>query len=394
MLARDLSVTLRNALQAAPVVALLGPRQVGKTTLARHVTQTLDGPAIYLDLERPSDANKLAEPELYLTRQFGKTVVLDEVQRQPDLFPLLRSLVDEQIRAGSRSGQYLVLGSASPDLLRQSSESLAGRIIYLELTPMHLKELEVQGALNLERHWIRGGFPLSYLAETEENSLLWRTNFIRTYLERDLPQLGLRLPAEQLQRFWAMLGHGQGNPLNASRLASSLGVTGTTIRKYLDLLTDLYMVRQLRPWSGNSTKRLVKSPKTYVRDSGLLHSLTNIHDIETLLAHPMCGSSWEGYVIESLCLCVPNTWDASYYRTSAQAEVDLVFETPQNRRIAIEIKRTLSPKPSKGFRFGAEDIGATDQFFVIPHGERRPLDARIDAIGLIDFVELLGEGTF
>ncbi|MDP6019076.1 MAG: AAA family ATPase, partial [Candidatus Latescibacteria bacterium] len=214
-----MSGTLRNALQAAPVVALLGPRQVGKTTLARHVTQTLDGPAIYLDLERPSDANKLAEPELYLTRQFGKTVVLDEVQRQPDLFPLLRSLVDEQIRAGSRSGQYLVLGSASPDLLRQSSESLAGRIIYLELTPMHLKELEVQGALNLERHWIRGGFPLSYLAETEENSLLWRTNFIRTYLERDLPQLGLRLPAEQLQRFWAMLGHGQGNPLNASRLA-------------------------------------------------------------------------------------------------------------------------------------------------------------------------------
>ena len=394
MLDRDLADTLRNALQATPVVALLGPRQVGKTTLARHVTQTLDRPAIYLDLERPSDSNKLSEPELYLTRQFGKTVVLDEVQRQPDIFPLLRSLVDEQIRAGVRTGQYLVLGSASPDLLRQSSESLAGRITYLELTPLHVKELEAQGSLELERHWIRGGFPLSYLAESDENSSLWRTNFIRTYLERDLPQLGFRLPAQQMQRFWAMLGHGQGNPLNASRLASSLGVSGTTIRKYLDLLTDLYMVRQLRPWSGNSVKRLVKSPKTYVRDSGLLHALTNIHDIETLLSHPLCGSSWEGYVIESLCLCVPSNWDVSYYRTSAQAEIDLIFETPHNRRIAIEIKRTLSPRPSKGFRLGAEDIGATDQFFVIPHGERHPLDVRIDAIAFTDLVELLSQGAF
>jgi len=384
MIRRHLEAKLHAALSGFPVVALLGPRQVGKTTLAQVVAEDLETETVYLDLERPSDLNKLTDPELYLTRQFGKTVILDEVQRHPDLFPTLRSLVDEQIRNGRRAGHYLVLGSASRDLLRQTSESLAGRIAYLELTPLTSDELENDGSLDVERHWIRGGFPLSYLADSEALGRQWRANFIGTYLERDLPQLGVRLPAEQLRRFWTMLGHGQGNLLNASRLAAGLGVSGTTVRKYLDLLTDLYMVRQLRPWSGNAAKRLVKSPKVYVRDSGLLHSLTNVPDVETLLGHPLCGPSWEGYVVESLCAALPDTWQASFFRTGAQAEVDLVLEGPGQQTIAIEIKRTVAPRPSRGFRIACEDVDATERFIVMPVGDRHGLGDGIEAISLAD----------
>lgn len=380
---RALAHRTRAALARSPVVALLGPRQVGKTTLALDLSDGLEQPTLYLDLERPSDLSKLGEAELYLTRQFGKTVILDEIQRKPELFAVLRSLVDEQIRAGTRSAQYLVLGSASRDLLQQSSETVgSGRVEYLELTPLQLLEVLDAECSDLDQHWVRGGYPRSLLAESTEDSVEWRNQFVRTYLERDLAQLGLRLPAEQLLRFWTMLGHGQGNPLNASRLATSLGKSSTTVRKYLDLLTDLFMVRQLAPWSGNSAKRLVKSPKIYVRDSGLLHSLVNIPDFDTLVSHPICGESWEGYVIENICSRIPDSWQRSYYRTGAQAEIDLVLEAPDRRCFAIEIKRTSSPKPSRGFRLGADDIGATDRLFVIPKGERYPVSDDVDAIGL------------
>jgi predicted AAA+ superfamily ATPase len=362
---------------------------VGKTTLARRVADELTKSAIYLDLERPSDRAKLADPELFLAGQSKRLTILDEVQRMPELFPLLRSLVDERIRGGEKTGHFLVLGSASRDLLRQSSESLAGRITYHELSPFTLDETErPRKRLDIDRLWLRGGFPDSFLAHDDESSAHWRNQFVDTFLTRDLAQLGMRLPSELLARFWAMLAHGQGNQLNAARLAGSLGVTGNTVRHYLDVLTELFMVRQLPPWSGNSTKRLVKAPKVFVRDSGLVHALARIPDLDTLLGHPLCGASWEGFVLENVLARLPAEWRASYYRTSAQAEIDLVLEGPRRRVLAIEIKRTLAPTLSKGFRLGFEDIGATHGLVVMPGGDRFPLATKVEAISLR---ELIGE---
>lgn len=373
-----------------PVVALLGPRQVGKTTLALALRDTLEKPAIYLDLERDSDRSKLVEAELYLTRQKARLVILDEVRRLPELFPLLRSLVDERIRAGERAGHFLVLGSASRDLLRQSSESLAGRIAYFELKPLGLDELApVDGAPALDRAWLRGGFPGSYLAASDEQSWTWRGQFIATYLERDIPQLGPRLPAERMRRLWSMLAHGQGDVWNASKLAAGLEVSGRTVRTYLDVLSDLYMVRQLQPWAGNTKKRLVRSPKTYVRDSGLLHRLANVPYLETLLGSPLCGRSWEGFAVEQMLARLPDSWQAFYYRTSAQAEIDLVLEGPARHVVAIEIKRSSSPRPEKGFLNGCEDVRAAERFFVIPAGEEHPIGHGTEAMPLASMLERL-----
>ena len=380
-----------SALGAFPVVALLGPRQVGKTTLALVVTRDLGRGTVYLDLERDSDRAKLDEAELYLGAHRDELVIIDEVQRRAEIFPLLRSLVDERIREGKKAGHFLVLGSASRDLLRQSSESLAGRIAYLELAPFSVAELmEAQGDVEPDRIWLRGGFPPSYLAGDDPTSWTWRSNFITTYLERDIPQLGPRLPAEQMRRFWTMLALGQGDQLNAARIAGSLGVSGHTVKHYLDVLTDLYMVRQLRPWSGNTTKRLVKAPKLYVRDSGLLHRLANIPDLETLLGHPLCGDSWEGFVIENLLGRMPDSWQASYYRTSAQAEIDLVLEGPR-RVVAVEVKRTTAPKVEKGFRLGCADVGARERFYVVPRAERYPIGHGSEAIGLVELIRWLND---
>ena len=392
MIRRSLEDRIYTTLDAFPVVALLGPRQVGKTTLALSVAEQLDHPTLYLDLERDSDRNKLADAELYLSGQRNTLIILDEVQRRPDLFPLLRSLVDERIRAGEPAGHFLVLGSASRDLLQQSSESLAGRIAYLELKPFSLTELmQASEDCDIDQAWLRGGFPGSYLAGTDQVSWEWRSNFITTYLERDIPQLGPRLPAEQMRRLWSMLAHGQGSQLNTARLAGSLGVSGHTVRRYLDVLTDLYMVRQLAPWAGNSTKRLVKTPKVYVRDSGLVHRLANMPDHETLLGHPLCGESWEGFVIENLLAHLPDTWQATYYRTSAQAEIDLMLEGPRREVLAIEIKRTLAPTVSKGFRLGCEEIGATQRYYVIPAGQGYPLDSQTEAVSLAAILQVVAE---
>ena len=384
MIPRRLTARLQQDLQLFPVVALVGPRQVGKTTLARDGLVGQAGKSsVYLDLERATDRSKLADPEAYLTRQAGKLVILDEIQRLPEIFPLLRSLVDERRRAGERTGQFLVLGSASRDLLRQSSESLAGRITYHELTPLQVLETPD----SWESLWLRGGFPDSALARSDDASWRWRGAFIDTYVERDIPQLGPRVPAEQMRRLWSMLAHGQGDQLNMSKLAAALGLTGKTVRHYLDILTELFMVRQLRPWSGNSRKRLVKSPKVYVRDSGLVHRLAQVPDLETLLGHPLCGRSWEGFVIEQIVSDLPDGWEASYYRTSAQAEIDLVLTGPRRRVLAIEIKRSTSPVPAKGFLLGCEDVKATERYIVMPSGEAHSVGQDVEAVALVEFLE-------
>ncbi|MCC6405860.1 MAG: ATP-binding protein [Planctomycetes bacterium] len=371
-------------LASFPAVALLGPRQCGKTTLALEIAGTSQKPATYLDLERDSDLAKLGEAELFLATQSGRLLILDEIQRHPNLFPLLRSEIDRRSRAGERAGQFLVLGSASRDLLRQSSESLAGRIAYLELAPFTCDEVGARDD-DLDRLWVRGGFPRSYLAPDDEQSFRWRGEFISTYLERDIPLLGPRLPAELMRRFWTLLAFGQGTQLNAARLASNLSISGQSVKRWLDVLTDLYMVRQLPVWTGATSRRLVKAPKVYVRDSGLVHRLTNLPDLDTLLGHPLCGESWEGFAIEQILVRVPDTWTASYYRTSAGAEIDLVLEGPRNRVVAVEIKRTSTPKASAGFLRACEDIGATERWYVTPRGERFPLGHGVQAIGLADF---------
>lgn len=387
MIRRRQAATVAATLRTFPVVAILGPRQVGKTTLAHMVAADLSKTSAYLDLERPSDRAKLADPELFLGRRAGKLTILDEVQQLPEIFAVLRSLVDERIRGGEKAGHFLVLGSASRDLLRQSAESLAGRIAYLELAPFGLDELkQVKGNSVTDRLWLRGGFPPSYLARSDQQSLDWRAQFVATYLERDLPQLGLRLPAEQVRRLWSMLAHSQGSQWNAARLAAGLGVSGNTVRHYLDVLTDLFMVRQLPAWSGNSQKRLVKSPKVYVRDSGIAHQLAGIADHDTLLGHPLCGPSWESFVIESVLVHLPATWRASYYRTSAQAEIDLVLEGPKRQVLAIEIKRSLAPQLTKGYHLGFADLGATRGYVVMPEGESFPLAPKIQAMPLREFL--------
>ena len=384
MLKRFLTRTLLEYLNNFPVVALIGPRQVGKTTLALHLRKEMGKASIYLDLEKDSDLRKLKEAELYLTRFNNTLIILDEVQRKPDLFSLLRSLVDERKRKNEPSGHFLILGSASPILLKQSSESLAGRIAYLELNPFNLIEIP---STAIETLWIRGGYPDSFYAKSEAMSLAWRQQFISTYVERDIPQLGSKLPHEQMKRFWSMLAQGQGSLLNAARLASSLGVSGNTVRHYLDVLTDLFMVRQLQPWQKNKTKRLVKAPKIYVRDSGLVHALTNITNAEDLLGNPLCGTSWEGFVIDNILSLLKPEWQPYFYRTSAGAELDLLLEGPRNKRIAIEIKRTLTPSVSKGFRLSCEDVQATHRYFLLPKGEPFPLDSSTEAMGITVFLK-------
>lgn len=378
------------ALTTLPVVAILGPRQVGKTTLALEIANNkLDKEVVYLDLERDSDLGKLDEPETYLQRFDNKLLIIDEVQRKPDLFRTLRSLVDERKRAGEKTGQFLLLGSASRDLIQHSSETLAGRIRFVELSPFSIFELVKNAPMDfdMEKLWMRGGFPDSYLADTDDESWDWRSDFISSYVERDIPLMGPKVPAARMKRFWSMLAHCHGQQVNMSTLGRSLEVDHKTIRSYLDILTDFYMVRQLQPWAGNTRKRLVKSPKVYLRDSGLLHQLLNISDYETLLGHPALGASWEGFVLESIIQRLSNKWRYSYYRTSAQAELDLVLEGPKQEVFAVEIKRSIAPKVTKGFHLASEDIKATRKFVVYSGHESFPLANDTEAISLNAFLQ-------
>jgi uncharacterized protein len=379
MIARRVERIVREALNRQAAVALVGPRQVGKTTLARNIAA--DVPSVYLDLESPEDRRKLADPSLFLREYEDRLVVLDEIHRTPEVFQVLRGLIDEGRRHGRRTGRFLLLGSASMDLLRQSGESLAGRITYVDMGPIDALEAGPDhGDLNVL--WLRGGFPDSYLASDDQESVKWRKDFISTYLERDVPMLGPRIPAETLGRLWTMLAHGQGGLLNASQLASALMASAQTVTRYVDLLVDLLLVRRLRSFHSNLGKRLVKSPKIYVRDSGIVHALLNIGDRTALAGHPVVGSSWEGFVIENLTEAAPPRTVPGFYRTAAGAEIDLVLELPGGRMWAIEIKRGLSPKLEKGFHHAREDLKPERSFVVYSGAERYPLAAGIEAIGL------------
>jgi len=371
-------------LEEFPAVGLLGPRQVGKTTLALEIAQQRD--SLYLDLESTIDRAKLANPETFLAEQSGRLVVLDEAQRMPGLFQGLRGLIDANRRKGIRTGQFLILGSASIDLLQQTSESLAGRIAYTELTGLTATEA---GTDAIKPLWLRGGFPDSFLARSNAQSLRWRTNFIRTYLERDIPQLGPRIAAETLRRFWTMLAHHQGGLLNAAQLARNLGVDGKTIASYLDLMVDLLLVRRLTPWHANIGKRLVKSPKVYVRDSGLVHALLGIETRENLLGHPVVGGSWEGFVIEMLLAHLPNDGEAHFFRTAAGAEVDLVLSFGRDERWLIEIKHAEAPRLTRGFHEACQDLNPTQRFVVYPGEVRFPINNETEAISLIELSNLL-----
>ncbi len=389
MIRRLLEENVIQALSTMPVVAILGPRQVGKTTLALEIANNkLDKDVVYLDLERDSDLGKLDEAETYLQRFDNKLLIVDEVQRKPDLFRTLRALVDERKRAGERAGQFLLLGSASRELIQHSSETLAGRIRFLELSPFSILELVKNSPLDfdIEKLWMRGGFPDSYLAGSDDDSWDWRTDFIASYVERDIPLMGPKAPAARMKRFWSMLAHWHGQQVNMSTLGRSLEVDHKTIRSYLDILTDFYMVRQLQPWAGNTRKRLVKSPKVYLRDSGLLHQFLNISDYETLLGHPALGASWEGFVLESIIQCLSNKWRYSYYKTTALAELDLVLEGPGKEVFAVEIKRSIAPKVTKGFHLASSDIKATRKFVVYSGQETFPLANDTEAISLNAFL--------
>lgn len=380
MITRRLFDQLNEALHDFPVVGLLGPRQVGKTTLAAAVADAM-GPerTRYLDLESPAARARLLDPEAYLEAQRGRLVILDEIHRMPELFATLRVIVDRRRRQGARAGQFLVLGSASLDLLRQSSESLAGRIRYLELTPLRVDEIEPTPQA-LDRLWVRGGFPDSLLARGDAASLAWRRSFIRTYLERDIPQLGPRIPAETLRRLWTMLAHTQGQPLNAARMAAGLGVTGVTVGRYLDLLVDLLLVRRVEAWSGNVGKRLVRAPRVYVRDSGLVHALLGLEDREAILGHPVAGLSWEGLIVENLAAAAGDA-PIGFYRTSGGAELDLVIDGRRRRRYAVEIKRSSAPELGKGFWNARDDVGAAESIVVYPGEETIPLGSGVLAMG-------------
>ena len=385
MIERHLHKTVLDRLELFPAVALLGPRQVGKTTLAEHIASGC--PSVYLDLESPSDRSKLADPTRYLQEHEDKLVVLDEVHRVPELFQTLRGLIDKGRRRGHKTGRFLLLVSASMDLLRQSGESLAGRIAYVELPPLGV--LEVAEA-ERERLWVRGGFPDSFLADDDRHSMLWRDYFIKTYLERDIPDLGPRIPVETLYRFWTMLAHCQGGVFNAAQIARSLAVDGKTVARYLDLMVDLLLVRRLRPFHANVGKRLVRSPKVYVRDSGVTHALLGIADREALFGHPVSGTSWEGFVIENLIAAVPDRTLASFYRTSAGAEIDLVLEFPGlTEKWAIEIKSALSAKPTKGFYNALKDIQPDKTFVVYAGDERYPVSEGVEAISVAEMAQML-----
>ncbi len=381
MIQRKTKTQLEQLLGKNPAAVLMGPRQVGKTTLALEIAKEHD--AVYLDLERPRDLAKVSDIEQFCEFNAGKLLILDEVQRVPEIFAPIRVIIDDRRRNGRKTGHFLLLGSASIDLLKQSSETLAGRAAYCELHPLGL--IEVDGR-EQARLWHRGGFPESFLAESDEDSSSWRYDFIRTYLERDIPQLGPRIPAETLRRFWTMLAHNQGQLFNASDLARGLDVKGITTSRYLDLMVDLLLVRRLQPWTSNLGRRLVKAPKTYIRDSGLCHALLGIETLNDLVGHPVVGGSWEGFVIENILSALPRRATYGYYRTTGGAEIDLVVDRGAEEIWAIEIKRSTAPGVSKGFYSACQDLQPTRKCVVHAGAENFPLANDIDALTISGIV--------
>ena len=388
MIDRRLKPRLNFLLHHNPAVALLGPRQSGKTTLALEIARQQS--SVYLDLEDENDRAKLTNPSQYLEDHESDLVILDEVHRVPEIFQQLRGVIDRGRRRGKANGRLLLLGSAAMDLLKQSGESLAGRVSYLELGPFDVLEA---GAAATDTLWVRGGFPRSFLAESDDLSLQWRRDFIRTYLERDIPQFGPRIPAETLRRFWTMLAHNQTQMLNAASLARGLAVDGKTVAGYLDLLVDLLVVRRLPAWHRNVGKRLVKSPKVYVRDTGIAHALLGIRDKDALLGHPVVGQTWESFVIETLVTTAPDGTEAHYYRTSNGTEIDLLLTLPNRELWAIEVKRSSAPKIERGFHSACADLKPHKRFVVYAGIDRFPLDKTTDAIGIVELAEMLQKLT-
>ncbi|MCP4601003.1 MAG: ATP-binding protein [Proteobacteria bacterium] len=379
---RQLAANIKRQLEHNPAVAILGPRQCGKTTLAKHIVKKISM-SVYLDLEHPTDLAKLDDPVAFLGHHENDLVCLDEIQRAPELFTVLRSVIDER----GRNGQFLILGSASQDLIRQSSESLAGRISYLDLTPFLLAELQDVRRDSQNKLWLKGGFPRSFLTEDETTSLEWREDFIRTFLERDIGMLGFRMPPARLGRFWRMCAHVHGSLLNASKLADSLGVSSHTIRSYLDLLEHTFMMRVLLPDASNLKKRLVKSPKVYIRDSGILHALLAIRTFDDLLSHPVLGASFEGFAMENI-LAFASGWEPSFYRTAAGAEIDLILRKGR-RALAFEFKSSTAPKVSKGFWNALDDIKPERAYVVAPVKEPYPTKGGVMVIPLTEATKYL-----
>ncbi|TDE12039.1 ATP-binding protein [Dyadobacter psychrotolerans] len=387
MIDRRIEAKLKDALRRSASVALMGPRQIGKTTIALSVSESK--PSIYLDLENRLDLEKVKDFRTFHEANRESLIILDEVQKLPELFMELRGIIDQERRKDNRYGMFLFLGSASMDLLQQSGESLAGRISYIELYPIDILEYAGDDVEKMNVLWLRGGFPESLLTSSDSDSMEWRLDFIKTYLERDIPQFGPRIPAATLERFWTMLAHNQGSVLNAAHLARNLEVSGVTIGRYLDLMADLLLVRRLRPWTTNVGKRLVRSPKIYLRDSGITHALLNIGDYNSLLGHPVVGGSWEGFVIENIIGVAPSRTQSFYYRSPGGAEIDLILEFAGGEKWAIEIKRNSAPKLSRGFHTACEDVKPDRKFVVYAGRDTFSMGEGIMAISLFSLMEEL-----
>ncbi len=383
MLTRNAFDVVKNRLSNFDSVAVLGPRQTGKTTLARQIADETGGGASYLDLESAVDRRKLDDPEAYFAANREKLIVLDEIQRAPEIFQVLRGEIDARRRQNGKVGKFLLLGSASMDLLRQSSESLAGRISFVELTPLQPDEIANVGPESIDNLWLRGGFPQSFLRESDAASLQWRLDFIRTYVERDIPKFGLQVDAERLELFWRMLANDQGELFNAQRYARSLGVSGHTVARYLEILEKLLLVRNLRPWFANSNKRLVKAPRPFVRDSGILHALLAIETTDALRGNSVVGKSWEGFVIEALIDAAGDRARPYFYRTAAGAEADLILEMTAQRCWAFEIKLSSAPKVDRGFHTAADDLAVERRILVHRGNETFPMRGGIEAMTLM-----------
>ncbi|MEN8236879.1 MAG: ATP-binding protein [Pseudomonadota bacterium] len=384
MLRRLITETLKEEMELTPAVALLGARQVGKTTLAQLIAE--QKPSIYLDLESPEDLAKLADPTKFLRENSDKLIILDEIQRTPGLFMVLRGVIDKNRAAGREGEQFLLLGSASMDLLRQSSESLAGRISYVDMSGLNILETDKK---NTQPLWLRGGFPNSYLAKSDDIAMRRLENLIRTYLERDIPQMGFNVPATRLRRLWTMLAHLQGETVNYSKLASNLEVDRKTINHYIDILIDLLLIRRIEPWYANVKKRLVKSPRYYVRDSGILHRLLGIGNYDSLLSNPILGKSWEGFVVENIHSVLPRLAETYFYRTSAGAEIDLVIKMPNAETWAVEIKHGVAPKLGKHYGQISKDVGATHKYVVYGGDDEFPVGGDVRVISLPKIMEKL-----
>lgn len=383
---RQLSSIVENRLNSNPVVALLGPRQCGKSTLVQKIIENVPK-SVYLDLESPADLNKLNDLEAFFEVNKNRLVCLDEIQRKPEIFPVLRGIVDKN----RRNGQIMILGSASRDLIKQSSETLAGRISYLELTPFILSEIAENSNLDILRNiWLKGGFPRSYLASSIDDSFQWRTDFIRTFLERDIPQLGFNIPSAAMRRLWQMCAHLHGQLLNSSKLGESLGVSNHTVRNYIDLLEQTFMLRVMHPVETNLKKRLVKSPRIYLRDSGILHALLDVISMNDLLGHPVYGSSWEGFVLENIIAELPG-FKAGFYRASSGAEIDCVLEKGR-RRIAVECKASSAPQVTRGFWTALNDLNIKEAWIIAPVKESYPDKDNVMVASVSDFIAAMKSG--